>query len=384
MSTQRAVIAAGAGSVEVADVPFEGLRVPALPGVSRAGEKLEHGATLRVLASSICGSDLHVTASTNVAVGSIQGHEATGVVTETGRDVERIRVGDVCSIPFNVACGRCSNCLVGFTSHCCRTGTGRPGATYGMGVPLGGWAGLQSEQVLVPYADFNLYAFDDRDQARERLDDLCLLADMLPTAFHASEQAGVGPGSTVFVAGGGPVGLASAAICQLRGASAVVVGEPRPERRRLAEAAGFLAVDPDSATIRERLFELIGHDQVDVGLDCVGGDRAGAALDTVITVTRPGGAISVAGVYPAKLPDDDHPLSEIWLGGVWSKALRLSAGSTPARRYQEVLSKSILDGGLVPSRYVQLTSGSLEEAPECYRRFRGGEAAKFVLKPTDA
>ena len=153
----------------------------------------------------------------------VLGHEITGEVVETGPGApspapaprstidesgdtgcEFVNVGDICSVPFNIACGRCAACKRGDTGVCLNVNPARPGAAYGY-VDMGGWIGGQSEYVMVPYADFNLLPFPDRDQALEKIADLTLLSDIFPTGFHGAVTAGVGPGSIAYVAGAGPV-----------------------------------------------------------------------------------------------------------------------------------------------------------------------------------
>ena len=135
----------------------------------------------------------------------VLGHEITGEVIETGPGCEFIKVGDICSVPFNIACGRCAACKRGDTGVCLNVNPARPGAAYGY-VDMGGWIGGQAEYCMVPYADFNLLKFPDREQALEKIQDLTLLSDIFPTGYHGAIQAGVGPGSIVYVAGAGPVG----------------------------------------------------------------------------------------------------------------------------------------------------------------------------------
>src|SRR5438045_2717060 len=151
--------------------------------------------------------------------GLILCHEITGVVIEAGSDVEFIKVGDLVSVPFNIACGRCRNCKAGQTGICLNVNPSRPGAAYGY-VDMGGWVGGQADYVMVPYADFNLLKFPDKDRAMAKIKDLTLLSDILPTGYHGAVTAGVAPGSVVYVAGAGPVGLACAAACQLLRAAA--------------------------------------------------------------------------------------------------------------------------------------------------------------------
>src|SRR3981189_3635484 len=159
---------------------------------------------------------------TTAPKGLVLGHEITGEVLEAGRDVEFIKKGDLVSVPFNIACGRCRLCKERKTGICLNVNPARPGAAYGY-VDMGGWVGGQAEYVMVPYADFNLLKFPDKDEAMAKIKDLTLLSDIFPTGYHVAVTAVVEPGSVVYVAGGGPVGLACAAACQLIGAACVVV-----------------------------------------------------------------------------------------------------------------------------------------------------------------
>lgn len=381
MRMQRAVVATGDGRVRVEDVPFNGLAVPPLPGVQRHHERMEHGVVLRLLATCICGSDLHSINNPGIPVGTVCGHEATGVVEEIGRDVHRVRIGDICSIPFNVSCGRCSYCARGLTAHCQFVADGRLGATYGLGPELGGWPGLQAQWALIPFGDFNLHVFTDRAQAMDRLIDISALADTLPTGYHAAVQGRVGVGSSVYIAGAGPVGLAAAASSRLLGAAVVIMGDPNESRRAHAEKMGFKALDPTVAPIAAGLEEIHGDRFVDASIDCVGGSATNGVLDALIECTRPAGSISIAGVYPS-VQAGSPPKAPVWLGGVWSKALTISAGATPAKKYQQRLSDAIFNGQLDCVRLLGMKTAALEDAPEAYAEFAGGTAGKFVLVPS--
>src|SRR5436853_2976285 len=202
MANNRGVAYMGPGKVELQAIQY--------PVLALGNRKCEHGVILKTVATNICGSDQHmVRGRTTAPEGLILGHEITGEVVEKGRDVEFIDVGDIVSVPFNIACGRCRNCKEGKTGICLNVNPARPGAAYGY-VDMGGWVGGQAEYVMVPYADFNLLKFPDRDQALEKIKDLTLLSDIFPTGYHAAVTAGVGPGSTVYVAGSGPAGLGCA------------------------------------------------------------------------------------------------------------------------------------------------------------------------------
>ena len=203
MTGNRAVVYSGPRTVKV-----EKLNYPKL--VDPRGKKCDHGVIIKLVTTNICGSDLHIYRGRFVApAGMVLGHENTGEVVETGRDVEFIKTGDLVSVPFNVACGRCRNCRERHTDICLNVNPENPCGAYGFN--LGGWQGGQAEYMMVPYADFQLLKFPDRDQAMERILDLTLLSDILPTGFHGFAEAGVGPGSTVYVAGAGPVGRCAAA-----------------------------------------------------------------------------------------------------------------------------------------------------------------------------
>src|SRR5713226_5290210 len=192
----------GPGRVEVQSIDF--------PVLALGERKCNHGVILKVISTNICGSDQHmVRGRTTAPAGMVPGHEITGEVIETGPDVAFVKVGDVVSVPFNVACGRCRNCREQQTGICLNVNPARPGGAYGY-VDMGGWIGGQAEYVMVPYADFNLLKFPDKAQAMAKIRDLTCLSDIFPTGYHGAVTAGVGPGSTVYVAGAGPVGLASA------------------------------------------------------------------------------------------------------------------------------------------------------------------------------
>src|SRR5205085_7991435 len=159
-----------------------------------------------------------------------------------GRDVETLAIGDLVSVPFNVACGRCPTCKAQHTGVCLNVNPSRAGGAYGY-VDMGGWIGGQAEYVMVPYADFNLLKFPDKAQALSKIRDLTMLSDILPTGFHGAVSAGVGVGSTVYVAGAGPVGLAAAASARILGAAVVMIGDLNDERLAHAKSVGFEPID---------------------------------------------------------------------------------------------------------------------------------------------
>src|SRR5260370_4373561 len=179
---------------------------------------------------------------TTAPKGQTLGHEITGEIIELGRDVQFIEKGDLISVPFNVACGRCRMCKAGHTGVCLNVNPSRPGGAYGY-VDMGGWVGGQADYVMVPYADFNALKFPDKDQAMAKIKDLAMLTDIFPTGYQVAFTAGVATGSTVYITGAGPVGLACAAACQLLGAAVTIVGDMNPDRLETARSFGCQTVD---------------------------------------------------------------------------------------------------------------------------------------------
>src|SRR4030088_1580152 len=263
MASNRGLAYMGPGKVEVQSIDY--------PKLALGARKCEHGVILKIVSTNICGSDQHmVRGRTTAPKGLVLGHEITGEVIEAGRDVEFIKVGDLCSVPFNIACGRCRNCKERATGICLNVNPARPGAAYGY-VDMGGWVGGQAEYVMVPYADFNLLKFPDKARAMEKITDLTCLSDILPTGYHGAVSAGVTTGSTVYVAGAGPVGLACAAACQLLGAAVVIVGDLIPERLAQARSFGCETVDVSKdASVGDQIEQILGIPEVDSAVDCVG------------------------------------------------------------------------------------------------------------------
>src|SRR4026209_2865487 len=257
MASNRGVAYIKPGEVEIQSIEY--------PKLAIGDRKCEHGVILKIVSTNICGSDQHMVRGRATAPQVIiLGHEITGEVIEAGRDVEFIKVGDLVSVPFNIACGRCRNCKAGQTGICLNVNPSRPGAAYGY-VDMGGWVGGQAEYVMVPYADFNLLKFPDKDQAMAKIKDLTLLSEIFPTGYHGAVTAGVGPGMIAYVAGAGPVGLACAASCHLLGAAVVIVGDMIPERLAQARSFGCETVDlRQNATIAEQIEQILGVPEVDV------------------------------------------------------------------------------------------------------------------------
>src|SRR5258705_3140415 len=256
MASNRGLAYMGPGEVEIQSIDY--------PKLALGNRKCEHGVILKIVSTNICGSDQHmVRGRTTAPKGIILGHEITGEVIEAGRDVEFLKVGDLVSVPFNIACGRCRNCKERATGVCLNVNPARPGAAYGY-VDMGGWVGGQAEYVMVPYADFNLLKFPDKAQAMEKIRDLTCLTDILPTGYHGCITAGVTTGSTVLISGAGPVGLAAAASCHLLGAALIMVGDMIPERLKQIKKMGCEPIDlRKDATLAQQIENIAGVPEVD-------------------------------------------------------------------------------------------------------------------------
>ena len=392
MSSNRGVVYVGHGKVEVQSIPSPKLVTP-------SGRTASHGVILKVLSTNICGSDQHmVRGRTTAPSGMVLGHEITGEVVELGNDVVTLNLGDIVSVPFNVACGRCRCCKEQQTGVCLNVNPSRAGGAYGY-VDMGGWIGGQAEYVMVPYADFNLLKFPDKEQALEKIRDLTCLSDILPTGYHGAVTAGVGPGSTVYVAGAGPVGLAAAASARLLGAAVVIVGDVNPVRLTHARSVGFETVDlSKDASLAEQVAAILGDPEVDCAIDCVGFEARGhghsgsqveapaTVLNSLMEVTRAAGKIGIPGLYVTEDPGATDEAARrgslsVRLGLGWAKSHSFFTGQTPVMKYNRALMQAILWNRINIADIVGVQVISLDDAPKGYAEFDAGAPKKFVIDP---
>jgi glutathione-independent formaldehyde dehydrogenase len=390
MAENRGVVFLGQNKVEVQSIDFPKMQNP-------NGKKIEHGVILKVVSTNICGSDQHmVRGRTTAPTGMVLGHEITGEVIELGSDVEYIKKGDLVTVPFNVACGRCRTCRNQETGVCLNVNPGRAGGAFGY-VDMGGWVGGQAEYVMVPYADFNLIPFPDKDQAMSKIKDLTMLSDILPTGFHGAVNAGVGVGSAVYVAGAGPVGLATAASAYILGAAVVLIGDMNAERLRHAESVGYVPIDlTKSDNLGELIAKAVGKPEVDAAIDAVGfeakaqgkdGEEAPATvLNSLMTIVRAAGSIGIPGLYVTEDPgakDEAGKTGNLKMrfGLGWAKSHRFYTGQTPVLKYNRQLMQAILHDRLPIAKIVNATVLPLSDAAQGYADFDKGAARKFVLDP---
>ncbi|MGE5131396.1 MAG: glutathione-independent formaldehyde dehydrogenase [Gemmatimonadota bacterium] len=380
----KAVVYQGPYQVAVEDVPQ--------PRIEAPGDAL-----VRITTTNICGSDLHMyEGRTSVEKGKILGHENMGIVEETGPGVTRVRPGDRVSVPFNIACGSCRNCVGGWTSFCLRTNPteGVDGAAYGY-AQMGPYQGGQAEYLRVPFADFNLL---ELPQGTEFEQDFTMLSDIFPTGYHGAELAGVGPGDTVAVFGAGPVGLLAAHSSYLRGAAQVFVVDLQADRLALAEKFGATPVNLSDGNPAQQIIDATGGAGADRGIEAVGyqaHDLTGQehpemVLDNLVRAVRTTGGIGVVGVY---VPQDPGAATEgakegrvgFDYGTFFQKGQRMGTGQCPVKRYNEQLRDLIIAGRAHPSWLVS-HEVSLTGAPDAYEKFdkRAEGYTKVLLHPAAA
>lgn len=376
----RALVYEGPKKVEVRDVPDARIIAPT-------------DVLVRVTATNICGSDLHMyEGRTDVEDGKILGHENLGEVVEVGSAVVRVKVGDWVCLPFNIACGFCKNCERGFTGFCLTVNPGFAGGAYGY-ASMGPYSGGQAELLRVPFGDFNCLLLPP--DARERQNDYVMLADIWPTGYHACELADVSPGDSVVVWGAGPVGLMAAYSANLRGASKVMVVDHQRDRLALAEQIGAIGIDQSAGDPVERVLELTGGEGADKGCECVGWqahdpqgeEHPNMTMNQLVASVRATGAIGVVGVFVPEDPNSPDALARegklaFDFGTFFQKGLRMGSGQANVKAYNRQLRDLIAAGKARPSFLVSHEVG-LDQAPEAYRRFDDREDGwtKVVLHP---
>lgn len=380
----RAVVYRGPKQVEVVEVPDARIEQPT-------------DVLVRITTTNICGSDLHMyEGRTSVEEGKVLGHENMGVVEEVGPAVTRIKVGDRVSVPFNIACGTCRNCLQGWTSFCLRTNPleGMVGAAYGY-ANMGPYDGGQAEYLRVPYGDVNLL---ELPEGTEHENDFTMLSDIFPTGWHGTELARMQPGDDVAVFGAGPVGLMAAHSALIRGASRVFVVDKEPDRLRLAESIGGIGIDFSAGDPVEQIMDATHGRGTDCGVEAVGyqaHDPSGdehpeLVLDNLVATVRATGGIGVVGVYMPEDPgaaDAGAKQGRIGFdyGTFFTKGQHMGTGQAPVMRYNRQLRDLIVAGRATPS-FIVSHELPLDEAAEGYRRFDDREDGwtKVLLRPGQA
>ncbi|KPZ18969.1 Glutathione-dependent formaldehyde dehydrogenase [Pseudomonas syringae pv. viburni] len=390
----RALTYHGAHSVKVDSVPD--------PELQEADDII-----LRVTATAICGSDLHLYRGKipTVEHGDIFGHEFMGIVEETGSAVTAVQKGDRVVIPFVIACGSCFFCNIDLFAACETTNTGRgaimnkksipPGAAlFGFSHLYGGIPGGQAEYVRVPKANVGPFKVPGT-LADEKV---LFLSDILPTAWQAVTNAGIGPGSSVAIYGAGPVGLMSAACAKMLGAERIFMVDHHAYRLAYAQKTyGVIPInfddddDPADTIIRQTP----GMRGVDGVVDAVGFEAKGSTTETIlatlklegssgkalrqcIAAVRRGGVVSVPGVYAGFIHG-------FMFGDAFDKGLTFKMGQTHVHRFMPELLEHIEAGRLAPEAIISHRM-SLEDAAKGYKLFdkKEEDCRKVILTPGDS
>jgi len=317
-------------------------------------------AIVRVEATGVCGSDLHIYhGRVSMEQGFTLGHEFVGTVVAAGDGVTQVAGGDRVLGCFCSACGQCFFCRRGDFHKC------DEGRVFGHGKTLGSLQGAQAEQVLVPHANLTLRRVPDGMS-----NDVALFAgDVMGTGFHAVDQAGLRPGDTAAVLGLGPVGLCAVQAAKAAGVAKVVAIDSVPDRLELAASFGAEAVHLTEDDPRAAVKAATESRGVDAAVDAVGHPDA---LELACRVTRKAGTVSAIGVYAERV--------EVHMGIVWIKALTLRTGhANVIGHVDRVL--AMLDAGVLDPRPLVTHHMRLDDAPEAYAVYDRREALKIVMTP---
>jgi len=348
---------------------------------------------VRITTTNICGSDLHMyEGRTSMETGRILGHENMGEVIEVGNAVDRVKVGDIVCLPFNIGCGFCENCERGLSGFCLTANPGTAGAAYGF-AGMGPYSGGQAELLRVPYGDYNCLVLPP--DAKEKENDYVMLSDIFPTGYHATELAGVKPGESVVIYGAGPVGLMAAMSANIKGASQVFVVDTHKDRLALAEKLGAIPIDDTEGAGVQQILDMTDGKGADCGCECVGYqccDKHGKevpnlTMNNLVQTVKATGGIGVVGVF---LPQDPGAHDELAkegklafdFGNFWFKGQRIGTGQANVKHYNRHLAKLIHAGKAKPSTIISHEL-ALAEAPKAYEQFdkRADGWTKVVLKP---
>src|SRR5215208_1197957 len=343
----RAVSVQAPGDVQLDDVPEPELLAP-------------DDAIVRVEASGICGSDLHIYhGRVQIEPGFVIGHEFVGEVIAADDEVTRVAVGDRVLGTYATACGTCFFCRREEFHKCDES------RVYGHGATLGSLQGAQAEQVLVPHANLTL-----RQVPEGLSDDVALFAgDVMGTGFHAIDSRPLAEGETAAVLGLGPVGLCAVQAAKAAGASEVIAIDTVGDRLKMAESFGATPVHLTEEDPRGEVKKLTEGRGVDLAVEAVGHPDA---LDLAVRLARKAGTVSVTGVYAER--------AEVHMGLIWIKALTLTSGHANVIKHLDRVLELLSAGKLDPAPLVTHHM-KLDEAPDAYRVYDNREALKIVLTP---
>jgi glutathione-independent formaldehyde dehydrogenase len=365
---------------------------------------------LELTSTAICGTDLHIYEG-RLGDGSrmVIGHEPLGVVKRIGSDIVNVRIGDRVTVPTHICCGFCANCVHGFSAQCLTNNPGKAGAAYGY-PGMGGYLGAQTELLRVPFADANCLRLPGEPGDRWE-HDFVLLADALPTAYHATELAQVRFNDLVVIYGAGAIGLLTAMCSFLRGAARVFVVDAIPERLQKAGELGAIPIDMSDGHAADRILEQLAQERAGiawrgeeadlgatVGIDAIGfqardpldygSEKPAVVIDDLARIIAPNGRLAIIGVF---LDNDPKATTEsaktgnytIPWGTLFRKGVIIGMGRDDDKRYNDHLRDLIVAGRIQPSKIVSHRL-PLREAADAFARFdaRSDGYIKVVLDPT--
>ncbi|MEV4970723.1 glutathione-independent formaldehyde dehydrogenase [Streptomyces scopuliridis] len=374
---------------------YDGTRDVKVKNVPDARIERPTDVLVRITTTNICGSDLHMyEGRTDMETGRVLGHENMGEVIAVGEGIDRVRVGDLVCLPFNISCGFCRNCEAGKTAYCLSTNPDprMAGAAYGF-AGMGPHNGGQAELLRVPYGDHNCLILPE--EAREKQSDYVMLSDVFPTGWHATELAGLRAGESIVIYGAGPVGLMAALSANLKGAGKVMVVDRHPDRLALAEQIGAIPIDDSKGSAVDRVNDLTNGAGADRGCECVGYqahdtegvEHPNTTLNNLVHSVRFTGGIGVVGVF---VPQDPNSPDSLYQDGEvafdyglhWFKGQTMGTGQCNVKAYNRQLCGLIEQGRARPS-WIVSHELPLAEAPSGYRHFdaRDDGWTKVLLHP---
>lgn len=402
----KAVVFRGVGDIRLEDVPEPEIEQPT-------------DAIVRLTASAICGTDLHMVRGTvsGMQPGTILGHEGVGIVEELGSDVRNLSVGDRVVVPSTICCGYCSYCRAGYTSQCDTANPNGPAAGtafYGGPKETGPFNGMQAEKVRVPFASANLVKLPDEITDEQAI----LLSDIFPTGYFGADIAEIRPGNSVAVFGCGPVGQMAIASAKLMGAGRVFAIDCIPSRLNMARAQGAEVIDYEKENPVEALKRLTGGIGVDRAIDAVGvdanhahegpaaeearkleklfrqeveqiapeanpqgdnwhpGDAPSQTLFWAVEALCKAGTLSIIGVYP-------KTVQRFPIGAAMMKNLTMQMGNCNHRKYLPELIELVRTGAIDPST-ILTQKKPMKTVIEAFQEFdkRNSDWIKVELKPT--
>jgi glutathione-independent formaldehyde dehydrogenase len=364
---------------------------------------------LELTSTAICGTDLHIYEG-RLGNGErlVIGHEPLGIVKQVGDAVANVRVGDRVTVPTHICCGFCRNCVHGFSAQCLTTNPGKTGAAYGY-PGMGGYTGADTEMLRVPFADENCLRLPGEPHD-EWEHDFVLLADALPTAYHATELASISAGDIVVIYGAGAIGLLTVTCAFLRGAAQVFIVDAIPERLEKAGELGAVPIDMRSVDPVEEIRGQLARqrrgvawrgEEADLGasvcIDAIGfqardpknyaSEKPTNVIQDLARIIAPNGRLSIVGVFldsDPHAPDDAAKRGDYMIpwGTLFRRGVSIGMGRDHDKRYNDFLRDLIVAGRIQPGRIVSHRL-PLRDAADAFQKFdaRSDGYIKVVLEP---